>query len=91
LKGKHLRKLIKPVESGGIGSFFRWMFYIGGTAGIVCTIAFGVMHLKKRYPGLLSPFGRRSTGVGFSNLSAQVDMDDGEGLAEEAYHEPVAV
>lgn len=80
MKGKALQKIIKDAKNpSGVGSLFKTVFYMGLSVGTVGLILTGILFVNKRYDGnLVSTLfsRRRPDGVGFSNLNAEVGMEN---------------
>lgn len=79
LKDKPIQKLMKEqkgsTDSGGIG-FFRSIFYMGTAIGVVGTALVITLVITKRFK-VISLTRQRTSGVGFSNLNAGVEAEDG--------------
>lgn len=79
-----LQKVVEQAgNSSGVGSFFRNVLYMGITIGILGIVLTGVLVVSKRYDTrhiISNLFSRQQPGGagGFSNLNANVSMEDDE-------------
>jgi hypothetical protein len=88
--GTTLQKMINDAHSGsGIGGFFKTIFYMGISMAIVGTLLTVILHVSKKYDGSIrNLFTRqRPNGAGFSNLNADVNMEDERVFEEEEDNE----